>query len=216
MSAYVSRFSRAALVTAFVARLRYINSHPFFRRRATRFHVAVGQIPFFTEIVTSNWDDYFETETGAIPLVQGPDFDYWDLDQRKVLKVHGSVLNPGSIVATRVEYDRSLEALRSGELGTAERHLLATRSVVFVGYSLRDDDIRQVIDELRQALNTASRPTYFVHPGPTFAAPLAGAEVIHTLPAYFLELLDRGLARAGYLPLLSISDRPATINRTFP
>src|SRR4029077_5004369 len=195
MTAFVSRVSRAALVTAFVARLRYINSHPFFHRRATRFHTAVGQIPFFREIVTTNWDDYFETKTGAIPLVEGSDFDYWDLDQRKVLKVHGSVLNPGSIVATRAEYDRSLNDLRSGALGTAARHLLATRSVVFVGYSLRDDDIRKVIDELRQDMNTAARPTYFVHPNPTFVAPLPGAGVIHTSAAYFIELLDRALGQ---------------------
>jgi hypothetical protein len=116
MSAFVARFSRRALVAAFVKRLRYIESYPYFHRRATRFHRAVGQIPFFREIVTTNWDDYFESETGAIPLVYGSDFDYWDLPQRKVLKVHGSVLNPGSVVATREEYDQSLEALRSGAL----------------------------------------------------------------------------------------------------
>ena len=213
MSAFVSRFSRAALVTAFVARLRYIDSHPFFRRRATRFHTAVGQIPFFTEIVTTNWDDYFETETGAIPLVEGSDFDYWDLPHRKVLKVHGSVLNPGSIVATRAEYDRSLDALHSGELGTAARHLLATRSVVFVGYSLRDDDIRQIIDELRQDLSTAARQTYFVHPNPSFVAPLPGAEVIHTSAAYFVDLLDRALVEAGYLLPLALYDRAEIIDR---
>jgi hypothetical protein len=213
MSAFVSRFSRADLLTAFVRRLRYIDSHPFFYRRATRFHRAVGQIPFFSEIVTTNWDDYFETQTGAIPLVQGSDFDYWDLQQRKVLKVHGSVLNPGSVVATREEYDRSLDALRSGALGTAARHLMTTHSVVFVGYSLRDDDIRQVIEALRDDLNTAARPTYFVHPNPTFVAPLPGAEVIHTSAAYFVELLDRALVEAGCLVPLSIYDRAWLIDQ---
>lgn len=213
MSAFVGRFSRAALLTAFVDRLRYIDSHPFFHRRATRFHRAVGQIPYFKEIVTTNWDDYFETQTGAIPLVQGPDFDYWDLHQRKVLKVHGSVLNPGSVVATREEYGRSLEALRSGALGTAARHLIATRSVVFVGYSLRDDDIRQVIEALRDDLDSAARPMYFVHPNPTFVAPLPGAEVINTSAAYFVELLDRTLVEAGYLLPLTIYDRAATIGQ---
>jgi SIR2-like domain len=213
MSAFVARFSRAALLTAFVSRLRYIDSHPFLHRRATRFHRAAGQIPYIKEIVTTNWDDYFETQTGAIPLVQGPDFDYWDLQQRKVLKVHGSVLNPGSVVATREEYGRSLEALRSGALGTAARHLIATRSVVFVGYSLRDDDIRQVIEALRDDLNSAARPMYFVHPNPTFVAPLPGGEVINTSAAYFVELLDRALVEAGYLLPLTIYDRAATIDQ---
>ena len=213
MSAFVTRFSRPDLLTAFLHRLRYIDSHPFFRRRATRFHRAVGQIPFFAEIVTTNWDDYFETQTGAIPLVQGSDFDYWDLQERKVLKIHGSVLNPGSVVATREEYSRSLNALRSGALGTAARHLMATRSVVFVGYSLRDDDVRQIIEALRGDLNTAARPTYFVHPNPTFVAPLPGAEVIHTSAAYFVELLDQALVEVGCLLPLTIYDRTAAIDQ---
>lgn len=213
MSQFVARFSRAELLTEFVARLRNIDSHPFFHRRATRFHRAVGQIPFVREIVTTNWDDYFETETGAIPLVEGSDFDYWDLPHRKALKIHGSVLNPGSVVATRDEYDQSLEALRSGALGTAAKQLIATRSVVFVGYSLRDDDIRQVIEALRAGLDTAARPTYFVHPNPAFVSPLAGAKVLNTSAAYFVELLDKALVAAGYLLPLSIYDRAETIDQ---
>jgi hypothetical protein len=85
--------------------------------------------------------------------------------------------------------------------------------VVFVGYSLRDDDIRQVIGALRDDLNSAARPAYFVHPNPAFAAPLPGAEVIHTSAAYFVELLDQALVRAGYLLPLTIYDRAATIDQ---
>jgi hypothetical protein len=213
MSKYVARFSRADLVVAFYRRLRFISSHPFLYRRATRFHRAVGQVPFFREIVTTNWDDYFENWTGAVPLVQGSDFDYWDLPQRKVLKIHGSILNPGSIVATREEYDRSLSALHSGALGTTARHLMATHSVVFAGYSLRDDDVKQVVDALRDDLNTAARPTYFVHPSPKFAALLPGSQVIHTSAAYFVELLDRALVNAGFLLPLVIYERAAFIDQ---
>lgn len=213
MSMYVERFSRSDLLTKFFNRLRYIDSHPFFWRRATRFHRAVGQIPFFTEIVTTNWDDYFETVTGATPLVQGSDFDYWDLDTRKVLKIHGSVLNPGSVVATREEYDRSLEALRSGAVGTAARHLIATHSVVFVGYSLRDDDIKQVIDTLRHDLDSAARDVYFVHPNPEFVPPLSGAKVLNTSAGYFAELLDEALVDAGILLSLSMYVRAAELDQ---
>jgi hypothetical protein len=213
MSQYVARFSRAELLTAFVARQRNIDSHPLLHRRATRFHLAVGQIPFLREIVTTNWDDYFETETGAIPLVDGEDFHYWDLPHRKVLKIHGSILNPGSVIATREDYDRSLEALRSGALGTAAKQLIATRSVIFAGYSLRDDDIRQVIEALHDDLSSAARPTYFVHPNPAFVAPLKGAKVINTSAAYFVELLDNALVAAGYLLPLTIYDRAETIDQ---
>jgi hypothetical protein len=213
MSAYVARFSRSDLIGAFFNRKRYIDSFPSLRRQATRFHRAVGQIPFFREIVTTNWDDYFEEETGAVPLVQGADFDYWDLPQRKVLKIHGSMLNPGSIVASQIEYDRSLEALRSGAVGTAARHLIATHSVVFIGYSLRDDDIKHVIEALRSDMGSAARPTYFVHPSSSFIPPLPGGQLLQTSAAYFVELLDDALVDAGYLLPLALYERVAMMNR---
>jgi hypothetical protein len=90
---------------------------------------------------------------------------------------------------------------------------MATRSVVFVGYSLRDDDVRQMIEALRDDLNTAARPTYFVHPSPTFVTPLPGAEVIHTSAAYFVELLDQALVEVGCLLPLTIYDRTAAIDQ---
>jgi hypothetical protein len=207
MTRFVSQQSRGELINLFYDRKAYIDSFPSLVRRATRFHWAVAQIPFFREIVTTNWDDYFEVVTGAVPLVVGADFDYWDLQQRKVLKVHGSTLNPGSIVATRSEYDASLEALRNGALGSATRHLVATQSVVFVGYSLRDEDIRNVIDVLRADLGTAARRCYFVHPNPDFVAPIDNAEVVRTSAARFIELLDDALVASGYLLPADIYER---------
>jgi hypothetical protein len=207
MTKYVERNSRSDLMNLFYRRLRYIDSFPDLNRRATLFHRRVAQIPFFREVITTNWDDYFEREADAVPLVYGPDFDYWDLAQRKVLKIHGSVLNPGTIIATRDEYKESLAALADHALGGTVRHLLATRSVVFVGYSLRDDDIRDVIDVLRSDLQTAAKRCYFVHPSDQFVPPIDGAEVIRTSAAWFVRLLDDALVAAGYLLPTTIYDR---------
>ncbi len=88
MTRFIEQNSRSDLINLFYNRLRYIDSFPVLHDRATRFHKYVAQIPFLREIVTTNWDDYFEREADAVPLVYGPDFDYWDLAQRKVLKVH--------------------------------------------------------------------------------------------------------------------------------
>jgi len=183
MTRFIEQNSRSDLINLFYNRLRYIGSFPVLHDRATRSHKYVAQIPFLREVVTTNWGDYFEREADAVPLVYGPDFDYWDLAQRKVLKVHGSALNPGTIIADRSEYKSSLKALASHALGGAVRHLLATRSAVFVGYSLRDDDVKDVIDVLRSDLNTAARHCIFVHPNDEFIAPIEGAE----------ELLDDAL-----------------------
>ena len=207
MTRFIEQNSRSDLINLFYERMRYIDSFPVLHGRASRFHRYVGQIPFLREIITTNWDDYFEREADAVPLVHGPDFDYWDLAQRKVLKVHGSVLNPGTIIASRSEYDFSLKALASHALGGAVRHLLATRSVVFVGYSLRDDDIKDMIDILRSDLSTAAQRCYFVHPSEEFVPPIDGAEVLHTSAAWFVKLLDDALVHAGYLLPVEMYDR---------
>jgi SIR2-like domain len=213
MTKFVELNSRSDLINLFYHRMRYIDSFPALGERATRFHRYVGQIPFFREIITTNWDDYFERWADAVPLVHGPDFDYWDLAQRKVLKIHGSVLNPGTIIATRSEYDASLEALAKHALGGAVRHLIATRSVVFIGYSLRDDDIKAVIDVLRADLGTAARRSYFVHPSERFVPPIDGAEVVHTSAAWFVKLLDDALVSAEYLLPTSMYVRLELLDR---
>jgi SIR2-like domain len=117
------------------------------------------------------------------------------------------VLNPGTIIADRSEYDASLTALAGHALGGAVRHLLATRSIVFVGYSLRDDDIKDVIDVLRSDLGTAARRCYFVHPSEEFIPPVEGAEVLHTSASWFIKLLDDALVSAGYLLPTIMYDR---------
>lgn len=213
MTEFVKQNSRSDLINLFYNRMRYIDSFPVLHNRATRFHQYVAQIPFIQEIITTNWDDYFEREADAVPLVHGPDFDYWDLPRRKVLKVHGSVLNPGTIIADRSEYDSSLNALAKHALGGAVRHLMATRSVVFVGYSLRDDDIKDMIDVLRSDLSTAARRCYFVHPSEAFVPPIEAAEVLHTSAAWFIKLLDDALVSAGYLLPTELYDRLEAVDQ---
>lgn len=68
MEAYVEEFSRTDLILRFFDRMRYIDKFADLHRRAVRFHRAVAIIPYFREIITTNWDDYFETISGAIPV----------------------------------------------------------------------------------------------------------------------------------------------------
>jgi hypothetical protein len=78
MTRFIEETSRSDLINLFYERMRYIDSFPTLHDRASRFHRYVAQIPFLREIITTNWDDYFEREADAVPLVYGPDFDYWD------------------------------------------------------------------------------------------------------------------------------------------
>lgn len=145
MSAYCSRPNgRRKLLTLIKSRLDNIESFPQLLRAATSFHCELATVPHLTTIVTTNWDDYFERFCGATPVVTEKDFVFWDLPGRKVFKIHGSVSNYGSIVATDQDYAACYRRLRSKLVGANLKMMLATKTVLFVGYSLRDQDFNRV------------------------------------------------------------------------
>jgi hypothetical protein len=142
----------------------YAYAHLSIYKDATRFHRELSTFFPIDTIVTTNWDTYFEDCCAATPFVEDRDIALWEVADRKVLKIHGSVSNFGSIVATRSDYDSCKARLNSGILGAHLKSLLATRSIIFIGYSLRDDDFLQVYESVRNALSDFHRQAYFVAP----------------------------------------------------
>ena len=73
---------------------------------------------------------------------------------RRLLKIHGCVSDPKSIVLTREDY------MRYGDNRHALRGLLhqtfLEREVLVVGFSMNDDNVHLIIDQVRKALQTTS------------------------------------------------------------
>ena len=67
-------------------------------------------------------------------IIDKEDFAFWDLPERKVLKIHGSINNIGSIIVTAEDYGKCLRRLRGNIIGSYLKLLLATKTVVFIGY----------------------------------------------------------------------------------
>jgi hypothetical protein len=142
----------------------YAFAHLSIYKDATRFHRELATFFPLDTIVTTNWDTYFEDCCAATPFIEDRDIALWDVADRKVIKIHGSISNFGSIVATRTDYNSCKARLETGILGAHLKSLLATRSTVFIGYSLRDDDFLQIYDSVRGALTDFHRQAYFVAP----------------------------------------------------
>ncbi|WP_298255362.1 SIR2 family protein [Bradyrhizobium sp.] len=142
----------------------YAYVHTSIFRNATRFHRELATFFPLDTIVTTNWDTYFEDICAATPFIEDRDIAFWEVAKRRVLKIHGSITNFGSIVATTNDYDLCKARLESGLIGAHLKSLLATRSVVFVGYSLQDDDFLQIYGSVRSALKDFHRQAYFVAP----------------------------------------------------
>lgn len=166
---------------------------------ATRFHRALAPIFEIQTIVTTNWDPYFERYCDATPFVTPDDYAYWDVSARRVLKIHGSVTNLGSIVATRDDYKRCEARLTAGSLGATVKHILATQTPLFVGYSFSDSDFLSLFNAIRDEIKGLGRPAYVVtlDKGSVQRFEELGLTPILTEGSYFISKIGQHLEHAS-------------------
>ncbi len=163
MSKFVLRTKdKRALLNKIKNRIDYAKSFPELEHHATTFHKELSSIHQIQEIITTNWDDFFERECGATPIVTDKDFAYWDQPFRKVFKIHGSINNPGSIIATKEDYSTCYKELSKNVIGATLKQLLATKTIIFVGYSFRDTDFVKIYSYLQKNMGSVLPHAYFV------------------------------------------------------
>lgn len=154
MSKYCNNTNgRINLLKKIKSRFDYVSSFPELQRRASSFHRELSSVYMINEIITTNWDDLFERYCGAIPIVTPEDFVFWNLPERKVLKIHGSIHNFGSIIATEEDYNKCYNTLNTGLIGSSLKMMLATKYVIFCGYSFGDEDFNSIYNSLLKEMN---------------------------------------------------------------
>jgi hypothetical protein len=104
-----------------------------------------------SEAITQNYDRLFEVAAAGagrpaavLPYSPGLSNDRW------LLKMHGCVSRPDDIVIQREDYLRYTE--RRAALTGIVQAILLTRSMLFVGFSLRDGNFHRAVDDVRRAL----------------------------------------------------------------
>jgi NAD-dependent SIR2 family protein deacetylase len=146
MSLYCSEpRSRKDLLKAIQQRIDYVKTFSELYLSATEFHRELSTIPHLNDIFTTNWDDFFERECDATPIVTGEDFAVLqDVAGRKVYKLHGSIFNYGSIVATEEDYRKCYRNLSTGIVGAMLKTLLISKTLLFFGFSFDDQDFKRL------------------------------------------------------------------------
>lgn len=133
-------------------------SHSFKQRIAERIgekiryslaHGLLASLPS-KEAVTTNFDSLFENAasvagSGIAVLPRDPR----KTDGRLLLKLHGSIDDHNGMILTRSDYLRMPR--QYGALMGLVQGLLMLRKMVFVGYSLSDEDFHELLDEVRAA-----------------------------------------------------------------
>ena len=170
MSRYVKKTrDKRLLLNKAKSRIDYSKSFPDLYSNATSFHQELSTIHQIQEIVTTNWDDFFEVECAATPIVTDEDFAFWDQPFRKVFKIHGSITNPGSVIATK--------------------------TIVFVGYSFGDYDFNKIYQYLHKTMGDILPHAYFVtlaEKPPTTLKEFSPT-LLHTDATFFMATLKQKL-----------------------
>jgi len=132
-------------------------------RYATMFGDELTEIAYFNRFVTTNWDPFLERSLEVmIPVVEDRDLAFWDDRKRQVLKIHGCITRPYSIVATSNDYENCLK--RNPLIFNKLQDLMATKTFLFCGYSLRDSDFRQVWEIIIKSLGRFAKLAYAIDP----------------------------------------------------
>lgn len=200
---------RKRLLERIYKRFEYIAAFPELYRAATKFHRELSTLFYFQTIVTTNWDDYFERECAAAPLVTGQDLLFAELPERKVIKLHGSINNIGSIVATEEDYGAAENSLQHGTLGGTLKTLLATHTILYAGYSLKDSDLLNINRYIRNELGPLAPTAYIVSVDRSSRERFEGLGLrpIFTDASHFLAIVKRHLLHDGHLLADSVFDR---------
>lgn len=114
-------------------------------------HALLAALPAH-EVITTNYDTLFETASAAagrpVDVLPGQPAQ---AGRRWLLKLHGSVTTPKSIVLTREDYLR-YDTDRAALAGLVQG-LLLTKHVLFVGFSLQDDNFHRIADAVRRVIH---------------------------------------------------------------
>jgi hypothetical protein len=160
MAAAEAKIGRHELVSTVIAALRKGGLQP------SKVHSLIASIGFDV-IVTTNFDILLEEAFRAagrtcFPVVHPEELAYADTNDILLIKIHGSMDRPDSLLLTSTDY-RDFEARKALLIQTLT-HYFVTRSIIFVGYSLTDESLLRVIQDICSKLGAHRRPAYLVIP----------------------------------------------------
>lgn len=127
-------------------------------------HWALAKLPV-SELFTTNYDELIELSFRGKDLTVSRKPDEFiatlpNKPEHHLIKLHGSISQPETIVLTRSQYADSRRA--RVEMFDHLRERLRRAPFVFIGYSLTDPNFTSIHDEVRLAMRSNMPPSYLV------------------------------------------------------
>ncbi|WP_334420993.1 SIR2 family protein [Acinetobacter soli] len=161
ISAFEYEYSRSKLVEKMYSALRIGSIHPDLA------HKSFAKLPFQL-VATTNFDYLLEesyTHLGnrfcrtiideeQLPIINK------DIKHLNLLKIHGDLSHPSRLIATEEDYDSFLTKFPM--IATYITNQFISKTVLFIGYSVDDNDIRQIFQMIKDRLGKLKRRAYTI------------------------------------------------------
>lgn len=161
ISAFEYEYSRSKLIEKMYTALKIGSIHPDLA------HKSFAKLPFQL-VATTNFDYLLEesyTHLGnrfcrtiideeQLPIINN------DIRHLNLLKIHGDLGHPSRLIATEEDYDSFLTKFPM--IATYITNLFISKTVLFIGYSVDDTDIRQIFQMIKDRLGKLKRRAYTI------------------------------------------------------
>ncbi|MBU3200302.1 SIR2 family protein [Clostridium estertheticum] len=131
-------------------------------------HEALAGIPQIKTIITTNYDYLFEEAYGrnkidvivnskSIPVAQKN-------NKVKLYKIHGDFSNLESIILTRSDYTNFFSTNEYNAIWDIVRSAMIQYNILFIGYSLEDQNVEYMLNQISKKLGSFRNECFFVAP----------------------------------------------------
>lgn len=130
-------------------------------------HKLLAKIPHFKRIFTTNYDTLLENsyEQNEVQVVRN-DADCAYINKLfTVFKIHGDFTDPDSVVITADDYRQFFTTNKNPIMWDLVKTEFATKNILFIGYSLEDDNILDIIRNVSEAQKSNQNEMFLIAPG---------------------------------------------------
>jgi hypothetical protein len=146
----------------------FLRSHYRRQVRPSQLHRAIAALPI-TTVFTTNYDKLLETafrqSNGIDPavIIYPEQLGYIDNTEVRIIKLHGDIDHPSSIVLTRTDY--ALYASRHKDFERMFHNSDNNYTLVFIGFGLRDPKFKRVYLDARSLYDSGKCLAYAIMTG---------------------------------------------------
>ena len=132
-------------------------------------HQVLAKIPHFHDIFTTNYDTLLESshEKEDCQIIR-KDADCAYIDDKKpvrIFKIHGDFVNQDFVIITSKDYEDYFKHNSTPQMWDVVKHHFLTKHILFIGYSLYDDNIIDIIKRVSDDVNKNQKDMFLIAPG---------------------------------------------------